>query len=170
MDYNIYKEKVFADFKRVKDFFPLLSLAEPPLTSSSFVLYGNLIPFNIYKYTSKDNIEDHSIYINATYPLEFPSKNITAVKDIYSKINWSLVPAKHRHIYTTGNMCTHHPYGEITKVPVEERSIKILFSAYRLFYQYKSFLETGEWIIDDLSHGILANLSLIKEGYSFEDI
>ncbi|KEI04087.1 hypothetical protein [Clostridium botulinum] len=169
MDYKILKEKVYEDFKRVKDFFPLLNLVEPPMSISTFMLYGRLIPYNIYKYTSESNVEDYSLYINATYSNEFPSENITNIKDVNYKINWSLIPKDHRHKFITGNLCTHHPYGELKNVAIEERSIKILLSAYRLYSQYKLFVETGIWEIEDLKHGFLADLRLAKEGYTFEE-
>lgn len=168
MDYKLYKEKVHEDFKRVKDFFPLLHITEPPTLSSEFVIYGRLIPFDIYKLTTDSSIEEFSIFVNATYPIEFPEININMVKDVYAKINWQLVPEKHRHKYITGNLCTHHPFGEINHIPIEERSIKILFSAYRLYCQYNSFKGTGIWLIDDLPHGIWADFKLIKEGYRIE--
>lgn len=165
MEYDVYRKKVYEDFKIVKDFFPLLDIIEPPKPGGKFVISGRLIPFDIYKFTTEVSIEEVSIIINATYPIDFPERTINEVKDVYAKIDWNQIPEQHRHRYGTGNLCTHHPFGEISNVAIEERSIKILFSAYRLYCQYIAFKETGVWSINDLPHGFLADFKLIKEGY-----
>lgn len=166
MNYSIYKEMVYADFNRVKDFFPLLYICEPPLQSKEIAIYGNLIPNEIYKLTNDKNLQELSITINAKYPTKFPEQNLYNIRDVTRKINWETIPPEHIHRFgVDGLLCTYHPQGEINNEPMEERTVKILLSAYRLYYQYIYFIKHGEWIIDDLPHGSLADPILKKEGY-----
>lgn len=171
-EYSEYANKVFKDFLKVKTFFPLLNICMlPTIKMKEIFIYGQLVPKDLYNLLKTDShYEKYSLYIFASYPFNFPYDDITVV-DAYETIRWDLVPKEHRHIKCfngklTG-LCTHHPLGEINDVKQEYRSIKILMSAWKLFYQVNLYLETGKWELEELPHGNEA-LKYIKKCFGEE--
>lgn len=167
-NFSAYLTSVKTDFKMIKSFFPLLILTILPTAKPKEVfITGTLIPYEILKKCKSDSdIDSYSIYIRATYPSNFNEANIY-VEDVYSKINWSNVPEEHRHLrFYRGKeiLCTHHLYGEINGIPRSEQSLAILFSAWKLYIQYREFQKSNEWILPDLPHGVEAIKELKKMG------
>lgn len=169
-NYSEYLNKVLVDFKFVKEFFPFLNICMlPTVKPKELFIYGWLVPYDLCCYLDKNtNIDTLGIYILAHYPSEYPDKDIE-VEDICRSIDWINIPEKHRHIKCldgreTG-LCTHHPYGEINDVPKKHRTVKILASAWKIYYQYKQYIGTKNWELQDLPHGNEALRILKNEGY-----
>ncbi len=167
-DYSRYSALVKDDFNIVKRFFPLLKLTIlPTVKPKEIVITGNLIPYEVLKKCNSDSdINRYSIYIMATYPSNF-SNNTIYVEDIYGKIDWSIIPDKHKHLrFLNGKevLCTHHPHGEINGLPKYKRSLAILFSAWRLYIQCEEFSKTKNWALKDLRHGDEATRQLKQIG------
>ncbi len=163
--YMDYKKKVLEDFRNVKTFFPTLEICIlPTVKPREIFIYGWLVPKDLGLLLSpEEDFKRYGIYIIALYPSKFPDDDIT-VEDINRTINWSLVPDRHRHRKTINGrntgLCTHHPDGEINSVSRDNRSVKILMSAWKLFFQYSKYVETGKWELEDLPHGEAARAFL----------
>lgn len=165
-DYSRYLTIVKSDFKNVKEFFPLLKITIlPSVKPKEIFITGDLIPYRVLKNCNSENdINRYSIYIMATYPSNFDDDNIY-VEDLYGKIDWSKIPYEHRHFRSFKNkeiLCTHHDFGEINGLSKSVRSLAILFSAWKLYMQYKKFQKTNEWVIDDLPHDYFEALKELK--------
>lgn len=157
-DFNQYFHTSRNDFRFIKEFFPLLKICIlPTVKPRQIFLYGWLLPAELCEFcTNEIDITRYGFYIYSYYPIGFPEDDIE-VEDIFGTINWSLIPVKHRHInYVNGRLtglCTHHPYGEINDVPSNHRSVKILMSAWKLYYQCIQYINSGVWDLPDLPHG-----------------
>lgn len=167
-DYSKYLRLVKRDFRIVKDYFPLLKLSIlPTIKPKEIYLTGDLIPFEVLKKCNSDSdIERYSIYIMATYPSNYKDEDIY-VEDIYRKIDWSKIPDKHKHWQTYRGkkiLCTHHEYGEINSLAEDEKSLAILFSAWKLYIQYCKYLKNKRWVLKDLRHGSEAIKQLKRMG------
>ncbi len=167
-DFSRYSTLVKDDFKIAKGFFPLLKLSIlPTVKPKEIFIMGDLIPYGVLKNCNSEyDINRYSIYIMATYPSNFNNEDIY-VEDIYREINWENIPPKHRHFRYHKDkeiLCTHHLLGEINGIPKSERSIAILFSAWKLYIQYKKFQRTNEWVLPDLLHGTEAIKELKQMG------
>lgn len=159
LKYNFpkYLSLVKSDFNIVKEYFPLLNLTILPTNRAKEIfITGKLIPYEILQECSSQNdIDMNSIYILAIYPSDFNDSDIY-VQDLYDKIDWSKIPYEHWHIRPNKGreiICTHHLDGEINDIAKAERSIAILFSAWKLYIQCKEFPVTKKWILKDLKHG-----------------
>jgi hypothetical protein len=168
--YSDYLNNVFSDFKFVKEFFPLLNICMlPTVQPRELFIYGWLLPIDLCAEIEKEaNIKRFGMYILSHYPSKYPEEDVE-VEDICRTIDWGLIPEKHRHRKLldgrpTG-LCTHHPYGEVNDVPKKHRTVKILTSAWKLYYQYKEYIKTGVWSLPDLPHGDEALRILEKQGY-----
>lgn len=177
-DYNKYYNLVINDFKIVKSYFPLVKItALPTVKPKEVFISGNLIPTDVLqKCITTNDIERNSLYILGVYPSGFP-KDTLYVEDLYKKIDWSKIPYEHRHQRTylktqRSILCTHHPNGEINGINETDKTIAILASAWKLYIQYKKYLNTNKWILNDLKHGSDAKIQLEKLGkyYSNESI
>lgn len=169
-NYSKYVDSVLADFRFVKGFFPLLNVSIlPTVIPRELFIYGWLIPAELCDNAEKDaNIKRFGIYILANYPATYPEDDVE-VEDICRVIDWNLIPENHRHRKIidgrpTG-LCTHHPFGEINDVPFKHRTVKILASAWKLYYQYMEYIKTGIWNLHDLPHGKEALRILKRQGY-----
>lgn len=169
-DFNSYYYRIMNDFQNAKKYFPLLKITSlPTVKPKEIFITGNLIPIEVLQgcETLKD-IERNSLYILGVYPSEYPKDNIY-VEDFYQKINWLKIPYEHRHqnLHPKNNrkvLCTHHPDGEINAIKQEGRTVAILFSAWRLYRQYKEYLKTKKWTLKDLKHGNEGTLQLKRTG------
>lgn len=172
-DFGIYYEKVKKDFENVKQEFPLLQITLlPTVKPKEIYIRGLLINKRLIEVCSKTvDIKRRSIEILAIYPSDFPNSEIV-VEDLRGKIKWSEIPKEHRHRnkYKNGRevLCTHHPNGEINEIPFEKRTIMILNSAWNLYYQYKSYLKSRNWTLQDLPHGIEGDKQLKQEKRFYE--
>lgn len=162
-DYDEYINDVFSNFRFVNEFFPLLNICLlPTVAPKELFIYGWLLPADLCGILKK---EEFGMYILAYYPSKYPKEDIE-VEDICKKIDWNLIPKRHRHIRALRGrqiLCTHHPAGEINDVPVNQRTVKILMSAWKLYYQYKKYIKTKVWDLDDLPHESDAALKILKE-------
>ncbi|MCJ8343694.1 MAG: hypothetical protein MJH09_12755 [Cetobacterium sp.] len=139
----------------------------PTLKPKEIFIYGEVIDKELLEHCkSKIDIKKNSIYILGIYPSNFPKQEIV-IEDFKQKIDWNKIPLKHNHINTYKNnrtvLCTHHPNGEINELLTEKRSIAVIYSAWRLFIQYKKYLKSGVWTLNDLPHGLDAVKLLKKE-------
>lgn len=163
-----YYNRVKEDFEKVKEQFPLLRITSlPTVTHKEIFIYGYALDKEIVKCCKTNvDIRKRGIYILGIYPSEFPEKEII-IKDLKQRIDWSKIPIQHRHINTYEKykdaLCTHHPNGEINELPMGKRSITVIDSAWRLFIQYKKYLKSGIWTLDELPHGLEADKVLKKE-------
>lgn len=169
-DYNGYRKLVLEDYLIVKEYFPLLKLTSLPcLNPKEIYITGNLIPIEVYNdCKSSYDIDRNSFKILSIYPYDFPNDNIY-VEDFYGKIDWAKIPCEHRHQNLHPKtkreiLCTHHPYGEINGFRQNERTIAILFSAWKIYRQYKTYQITKEWTLPDLEHGDNAKEQLKEMG------
>lgn len=168
-DYDTYYKRVLNDFQIVKKFFPLLHMVCLPTRKPKEIFFtGNLIPSSLLqKCVSQRDIERNSLYILGIHPNEYPEENIF-VEDLYEKIDWeSNIPKEHLHLnlHPKTNrivLCTHHPYGEINALKQTDKTVAILFSAWKLYMQYKKYLKTQKWTLKDLRHGDEGTLQLIE--------
>ncbi|MBV1821218.1 adenylate/guanylate cyclase domain-containing protein, partial [Bacteroidales bacterium MSK.15.36] len=172
-DYNFsrYLTLVKNDFNIVKKFFPLLKLTIlPTIKPKEIFITGKLIPYEVFKKCNSDSdINRYSIYILATYPSNFNDENIY-VEDMYKKIDWSKIPYEHQHLGSYRNkeiLCTHHERGEINSISKSERTIAILFSAWKLYIQYKEFQKTNKWTLKGLPHGHIEAIEKLKLAGSY---
>lgn len=170
LSYNDYFNSVLSDFAFVKGFFPLLNICMlPTVKPKELYIYGWLLPASLCNTRDIEaNIKRFGMYILAYYPNKYPEEDVE-VEDICGVINWNLIPEEHRHIKIidgrlTG-LCTHHPDGEINDVPFKHRTVKILTSAWKLYYQYTQYINGGIWNLPDLPHGDKAMRILKKEGH-----
>ncbi|MGI6684444.1 MAG: hypothetical protein ACOX47_02925 [Bacillota bacterium] len=169
-NYNEYFKNVLSDYRFAKEFFPLLNICMlPTVKPREIYMYGWLLPNILCNTTEKEeNIKKYGIYILAYYSSNYPEEDIE-VEDICGAINWELIPERYRHRTLINGrptgLCTHHPDGEINDVPNKHRTVKILMSAWKLYYQYKEYLRTGVWSLPDLPHGDEAYRILKKQGY-----
>lgn len=156
------------DFEKVKERFPLLKMTFlPTIVPKEIFIYGEAIDKKILEYCKREvDIRKNSIYILGIYPSNFPKQEIV-IEDFKQKINWNNIPLEHNHSNIYKNfrkvLCTHHPNGEINELEVEKRSIAVIDSAWRLFIQYKNYLKSGIWTLNDLPHGSEADNLLKKE-------
>lgn len=156
------------DFEKVKDRFPLLKMTSlPTIVPKEIFIYGEAIDKEILECCKSEfYIRKNSIYILGIYPSNFPKQEIV-IEDFKQKIDWSKIPLEHKHRNTYKNgrnvLCTHHPNGEINELDIEKRSIAVIDSAWRLFIQYKKYLKSGIWTLNDLPHGSEADKLLKKE-------
>lgn len=169
-NYNEYVKNVLTDFKFVKEFFPLLNICMlPTVKPRELFIHGWLLPADLCgDIEQENNAKRFGMYILAHYPIKYPDEDVE-VEDICETIDWGIIPIKHRHRrYIDGRLtglCTHHPYGEINDVPSKHRTVKILMSAWKLYYQYREYIETGVWSLPDLPHGDEALRILKRQGY-----
>lgn len=164
-NYNKYKKKVTQDFPRVKEFFPFLTLTPLPTKEPLLALKGYILHPNMNGIACKAVFEKYGLKIRGVYPSTFP-KQMVKVHDIDSKIPWNQLPYKYRHCFKDERICTHHPDGEINSIPEQDRTIAVLFSAWRLFYQVKIYVEDEKpWTLKDLPHGEEAYEILKREGW-----
>lgn len=139
----------------------------PTIVPKEIFIYGEVIDKKILQCCkSKIYIRKNSIYILGIYPSNFPKQEIV-IEDFKQKIDWDKIPPKHKHLNSYKNsryvLCTHHPNGEINELAIEKRSIAVINSAWRLFIQYKKYLESGIWTLNELPHGSEADKLLKKE-------
>lgn len=172
-NYQEYNKIVMEDFRRIKNEFPLLKICYiPTVKQKELCITGRLIPKNTLDNckTEKD-IQRWSINIRVIYPSNISKQDIV-VEDVDKKINWTRIPQEHKHENVYNNnirvLCTHHPNGEINMFSEEKRSIKILYSAWSIYIQYRQYLKTGKWTLRDLKHGDEGKKQLIKENKYYE--
>lgn len=138
----------------------------PTVTHKEIFIYGYALDKEVVKYCKTEvDKKKHGIYILGIYPSDFPKSEII-IEDFKQKIQWSKIPAEHRHINTYNGrtvLCTHHPNGEINELPLDKRSVAVIDSAWRLFMQYKKYLKSGIWTLAELPHGTVADNLLKKE-------
>lgn len=172
-NYEEYNKIVIEDFKRISNEFPLLKICYvPTIKQKEICISGQLIPKSFFdKCKNEKDIQRWSINIRAIYPSNISEEDIV-VEDVDKKINWIRIPQEHRHENIYRNkirvLCTHHPNGEINIFSKEIRSIKILYSAWNIYIQYKQYLKTGKWTLSDLKHGDEGKKQLIKENKYYE--
>lgn len=167
-DFSVYSDLVKKDFNIIKEFFPLLNLTIlPTCIAKEIYVTGKLIPYELLENCNSElEIDRNSIFILAIYPSDFDNSDIY-VQDLYGKINWDEIPEEHRHFrFHKGRkiICTHHLDGEINGLSKENKSIAILFSAWKLYMQCKEYPMSKEWRLKDLKHGREAIKQLKKIG------
>lgn len=165
-DFTKYFTLVNEDFKKVRQFFPLMKLSMLPTNEPQEIfISGKLIPYEVLKICGSEmDIGRNSISVMAIYPSDFNKSNI-CVKDVDGKIDWNKIPQEHRHYRYYKNLeiiCTHHELGEINGIPNSERSIAILYSAWRLFIHYIKYQKTGKWTLKDLKHDGVGAIGQLK--------
>lgn len=163
---SLYYECVMQDFLRVQKFFPLLQITILPTTlASEITIDGYLLPPEMNSVANDAIMKTYGLKIHGCYPYNFPAKSLK-VWDVDNRINWEKIPERHTHIYPyDGSLCTHHPSAEINDIPEPDQTIAILFSAWQLFYQAKTYIEEGrKWTLKDLPHGDQGTRILKREG------
>jgi len=170
-DFNNYYSIMKVDFKQVKTYFPLLNMTLLPTKKCKEVFVsGDLIPYEVLqKCKTEKDIERFSMPIIAIYPSNYPKDEIY-VEDYSKKIDWGIIPHKHRHynshpsIKNKRILCTHHPNGEINVIDNDHKSVAILNSAWKLYIQYVEYKKTGKWTLKDLKHGSTGAVQLKRAG------
>ena len=150
-------ENIEDDFSRLKEKYPGLEMIHA-ITNPTAV---GFVMADTYKDFPKDIQEQYSLRIKIEYPQNFPSSTIK-VYDIDNRIKWDKIPYEHWHINADGALCTHH-YREIARVKPVNRSFLVVYNALALFYAYKHYLKTHQWILPDLPHGNAAIKVLNQE-------
>ncbi len=150
-------EDIKDDFSRLKKRFPGLEVIDA-ITNPTAV---GLVMADIYKDFRKEFQEQYSLRIKIEYPQLFPLETIK-VYDIDNRIKWEKIPCEHWHINPDGALCTHHER-EMKKIKPINRSFMVVHNALALFYAYKHYLKTHQWILADLPHGNAAIQVLDRE-------
>lgn len=104
--------------------------------------------------------EKESIFVSVIYK-DYPNY-FAKIYDVERKIDWDLVPYKHRHDNGNGLVCTHHNIELMHREPCKRTYLSIL-NVIRIFLAVEQYKKDSTWVLDELPHGDEGTKQILKE-------